>query len=77
MKKQFDYLQALDSSNTCIQCTGINGGREERNGIKMYYCAYVRTYAVSYSNYLSKLQYNFLINENIGIEDTMETSVIQ
>ena len=74
MKKQFEYFQALDSSNTCEQCTGINGGRNERNGVKTYYCAYVRTYTVLYSNYLSKFHYSLLINKNIGIEDTMETS---
>ena len=73
MKKQFDNLQALDF-NTCVQCTGINGGRNERNGVETYYSAYVRTYTVLYSNYLSKFHYSFLINKNIGIEDTMETS---
>ena len=32
---------------------------------------YIRKYTVSYSNYPSKCYYNFLINENIGIEDTI------
>ena len=46
MKKQFDHLQVLDSSNTCVQCTGINEGRNERNGVKgtavhAYVCMYV------------------------------------
>ena len=74
MKKQFDYLQELDSSNTCVQCTGINGGRNERIGVETYYSAYVCTYTVLYSNYLSKFHYSFLINKNIRIEDDMETS---
>ena len=35
---------------------------------------YVCMYAASYSNYPSKFHYSFLINKNIRIEDTMETS---
>ena len=38
---------------------------------------YIRKYTVSYSNYPSKFYYNFLINENIGIEDTTYIDVIQ
>ena len=75
MKKQFDYLQALDSSNTCVQCTGINGERmKEMESKRTTAHMYVRTYAVSYSNYPSKFHYSFLINKNIRIEDAMETS---